>query len=369
MRHELNLARGRVGDNSQENWVIMFTMMGRWPDNLIAYHEEGGFTAPRLDLLHWKSTIRPAAVPQDWEAYMALVVAYGTDATAELQRHIEDRYGAEANFFALITGFTGSGKSSCAVTLMRFIRHLSKRPLAPDDVKKFVAFDQAQLGPILQRCVRGDVVILDEELRTSGEGSRTRAMTALNVENTLRATGVSMIICSPEVSEHVAAQIELRAFLYNRETKRTKFMMYKKGVPIGYVDLAWCLPQDYAVYKAIKQGNLARTLRMQFQPDDLLYEAIMERMFTNPRFCGFIDKLNKVKKNLLLAAVSNMSSRLQLTETQQKKAVDLCIAMMEVYPRVTDAEWLEVWGRAPAPEFARIAKKFYLEAEMASTPG
>lgn len=351
---QLNAAYMKVAESRGENFVLAVGVMEKLGEHIRAFWDERGYKAPKAFYDYFYQRVMPVTLPDDRQAYIGLMAALVTDWGPNLIQHIRERLSEEGNFFGQVMGWTGSGKSSCALNLLDGISTID-----PERFEDHVAIDLEDAPAKLQGKKPGQGIVLDEELELTGEGSTTSRKTFSNIENTLRASGVNMLICSPQAKEHDASQFVLEAILWNRAKRRTLFVAWVMGVPLGYVIIPWMRDELYAKYKPWKQKNVERTLRAQFRKENALFE-MMHDIFGHDGFVTVLHSYHKINKTQLKAMIAAFFGHRAWVKTLRDQLADFTHDQLTVYHKLGD-KYTKVWGGDPHPNFVRIAKKYYDE--------
>jgi hypothetical protein len=317
-------------------------------------YEEIGLQAPAMmwDALWMR--VHKHVRPADLNEYISFLVALLTDYRRQFCRHIEYRMQHQGNVHIACRGPTGSGKSSCMITIMDWIK-----PIPKDGLCDRLAFDIHEIPRKLAKLTAGDTVLLDELVAVAGEGARTNQMLLKNMEDTLRASQRNLIVASPAEREHSTMQVDLECIAWDPAKKYSLFLVWVEGKPVGVLPVPWCSQDLYDQYQPWKEENVKRTLAGQFKDNEQTAKAVMA-LFDDSRFTEYLWLgVNKPKMTDFNTAITlfaqGMLSQAQV-ERMAKFAHDQCYA----YQRV--AEKFEFFFGVPANAgFKKIASKCYEE--------
>lgn len=294
--------------------------------------------------------------PEHWcadaSAHIAFVRAVFTDYTDRFWRHIEHRLGHEANVHYEWIGGTGTGKSSCAITVADWMQ-----PIEPDHLLDHVNFDLGELQDKLKTKRPRETVIQDEFLQQSGEGARTVSSLFANIEDTLRASQVSLFTCSPRRHEHATMQAQLEALFYNSQRRFTVFLVWKNDHPLGVVAIPWCRDELYAAYKRFKDRNVARSLSGAFQDRDWTIRNAC-RAFEDPNFVDWMVTLHKGKqwtKTDFYRAIGIFRSE-SMAGSQRETLAAFMVEMVHAYKRA-EPKFRKWFGVDPPAGLRTLAGK------------
>src|ERR1041385_4566194 len=323
-----------------------------------------GLEAPPLtwDAL-WKR-VEKSVSPQDLQAYLWLVQAFLTDYGPRFFQHVAYRMATGGNVHASCRGPTGSGKSSCMIALMDWIR-----PIEAGQLVNHLAFDIHEIPTKLRRLGPGDTLLLDELVGSSGEGARTNQMLLANLEDTLRASQRNLIIATPAGTDHATMQVDLECIAWNRKRRFSLFLVWVDGVPMGVVALPWCKEAHYAEYSPWKLENVQRTLSGQFNDNEQTAKAVMG-LFEDPRFVEYLfigaNKLKMADLNTgIVLFAPGMRTQAQV-ERMAKFGYDQLYAVQRMEQEYGPGDGFAAkfeffFGVRPNPGFLKIASKCYDE--------
>lgn len=284
--------------------------------------------------------------------HVGLMRALLTDYGPRLSQHIKYRLLTDGNVHIEITGPTGLGKSSCAISIADWIW-----PIRPDELLRHVNFDLDELTDKLPRLLRGQSVIQDEVLELTGEGSATARAKLKNVEDTIRKKGVNLITCSPREHDFATMQLELEALAWNRTAKWTLFLAYVGGKPAGVVPIPWCRPELWAVYDEFKAGNVERSLSGAFQDRKWLTRKCM-RFFADPDLVDYLDSMPKGRQftrtdfDRAIGAFRGDA----MASVQRQKVAAMMFEMVTSYKRNAH-KFERWWGLRPNEGLAKLARR------------
>jgi len=147
--------------------------------------------------------------------------------TKTFKAETKRRTRGEKNFILEITGATGIGKSILAITLG--LDWMNKK-LDDEDV----CFTSDLLIRRAGVVRKSHLLIQDEQTRQFGVGSNREEFERINIEETTRKFGLSMIFCSPTSKEHSSAHYILEVICRCSEERLTKVAIINDGVYLGY---------------------------------------------------------------------------------------------------------------------------------------
>jgi hypothetical protein len=287
-------------------------------------------------------------------AHMWLLRALLTDFHDSFWGQFEYRLRTGGNVHLQLCGPTGLAKSSCAITIAHDVKRME-----PDRLLRHLSIDVGELPEKLKDKQAGDTVILDEFLKTAGEGSRTTGSLMENLEDTLRASQVNLFVSSPRRNEHGTMQAQLEVILWNPEAGWSLFLVWIDGLPHGVVALPWCPPALYAVYKTWKDGNVQRTLEAQFSDNSYLARMVA-KVCDDSRFVKFLVKARgKPKLKDFKTALTLFQPQMMAGATSEKLAGfmhDLFYGWDQIGSDLKD--W---FGITSSPGMTAIAQKCYEE--------
>lgn len=253
---------------------------------------------------------RPVSQAEEFDAYLRYVRALLTPYNDRFSQHIRDRLLDNANVHLEFCGGTGTRKSSCAIGLADWQRHLE-----PGDLAKRLSFDLSELVANIATLGPGDVAIHDEYLQATGTGSKTQQAVVENQQDTLRRSGVSVYMCSPRRQEHDATHLVLETLLVNRERQFTVFMLWKLEVPLGVVALPWAPAHLWTEYEPWKDANTERSKSASFKDSQRLKRLALRVM----EDCDFVEEVmlaakKPTKKDVRQALEDHCAVQLSATE-------------------------------------------------------
>lgn len=322
-------AYARIADGRDENFAYWLVARDEIQRRLALNFENAGLEAPPLAAVDLMDRAAPEAALRDSNEHIAFVKALMTDATPLLWDHIEYRMTTDGNVHLEIIGGTGSGKSSCAITIADGIQRI-----APERLLDHVNFDLGELQAKLKTKKARETVVQDEFLQTSGEGARTTQALFQNLEDTLRASQVNLIVCSPRVHEHATMQARLEAIAWNPAQKWSAFLLYTHDRPKGVVAIPWCREELWNVYSTFKKQNVSRSLSGAFQDKTWLVRTAL-RFFDDAELVDYLKTMVKgrqFKRADFEEAISVFHGDM-MTVTQREKVASFMQRMTAAYKR------------------------------------
>lgn len=354
IRQFMSLAYGSVGETGAENWGIWELHIGQVVDELREAYRAAGWCAPRgfWDSFWFRVDLpRPSA---DGTAHMRLIEALTVDYGEAFEEHILDRINTEGNVLLAIRGFTGSAKSSCAGSIADWLQ-----PIPPEGLLDHYCVDVNRLPAAIKGRPRGWWQILDELLRTAGDGSTTLAKMLHNVEDNIRKSGVCLIVTTPDGHDHATMQFELEAIFSNPKEKKTLFLVWIKGQPHGVIAIPWMRKELYEKYEPWKDGNVARSLAGYFN-DNTETARLAVQLFENPKLVRHLSGIaNKPKRADIHNAIRWYHPGM-LSTAQTDAVTDFTYGALYAFERM--APYFEDdFGVKPNQGMAKIAEKCYKE--------
>jgi hypothetical protein len=354
----LSVAYGSVGSDGKENWGLWGEQMRHVLTTLRDRYEAAGWTAPRLIRDSFWKRIESPRPSSDPVQHLRLIEAMVTDYCDAVQAHLAERLEEEGNVIAVFSGDTGMAKSSCAVSLAEELRTVT-----PDEFQRNLVIDVSRLSRALQGKTAGDWVLIDELLRTAGEGSRTLQALLENVEDTIRKSGVSVFLCAPAGTEHAAVKIEFEAILKNRKQMATLFLVWVNGQPHGVVAIHWMRSELYAVYEPWKDKNVARSLAGVFRDASAIPRLAIEAFSHELVVESLLDVHGRPKKGDYEEALRDFFPGMR-TATESKAIASLMMKFASDWKR-KEAKFERMYGLAPPPGLLAVAKLYAPKATRA----
>jgi hypothetical protein len=259
---ELNAAFRGLFNEKVANLVFWKEVVENVAGRIRRKYEAAGIELPPFNARGFWAQLTPASASVDVEGHLELVRALQTNLQEELCNHIRYRLEHGGNVHFAFAGTTGLGKSSCAISLSNWMK-----PVLPGELGRRLAFDQSDLIRKLPHLTRGELAVEDELPIGAGQGSKTQANIAENVEDTLRGTGVSIARCTPkrERAESGTTQATFELMGWNPSRQFSVFLAWFANRPHGVVAMPWAPQHVWAEYDPWKKGNLQRTLTAQFR--------------------------------------------------------------------------------------------------------
>jgi hypothetical protein len=361
-----------------------------------AEYRKAGLSAPALMWDNLWARVNLPVPDSDGNAHVRLVRALSTNYGDRLLEHIADRMSSNGNVHVSISGWTGLGKSSCAIALMDWIK-----PIEPGSLAQRLCFDLHELPGKVARLERGDTALQDELVRTSGEGSRTAQMMLDNLEDTLRKSGRNLIVISPRQQDHGTMQVELEVIAWSPPMQRPSaipgewepwdvcrrcyestgqavvqplrggrcetcqwqgfslFLAWVEGIPMGVVPLPWAPASLFATYSTWKDANTQRSIEGRYNDNQQNAKATMS-LFENEKFTEWLWLgVNKPKKRDFETAIL-MYYPGMLTQSQVDRMATFAYEACYSYDRLRERfEWFH--SVKPNRGFEKIAGKCYEE--------
>jgi hypothetical protein len=350
----LAAAASAIAANNMANFQLWSGVQQSLVVDIRSTYEAIGLEAPPLAWDAFWRRVELLVPPSDMQAYIWLIDALLRDYGERFFQHIVYRLGNHGNVHVACRGPTGSGKSSCMIALMDWIKAIQSGQLV-----NHLAIDIHEIPRKLAKLEAGDTLLLDELVATAGEGSRTNQMLLDNLEDTLRASQRNLIVASPGKRDHSTMQVDLECIAWHTTRRFSVFLVWVEGIPMGVLALPWCGPQHYAEYAPWKAGNVTRTLAGQFKDNEQTAKAVMA-LFEDPRFVEYLWLVvNKPKMGDFNDAITLFYPAM-LTQAQVERMAKVAHTQCYSYQRLADRfEFL--FGVKPNSGFKKIATKCYEE--------
>lgn len=350
----LNAAYSSVMTNRTDNWRMWQDVRLQVTGILKRRFEDAGITAPPWNLDALWARIDLPHPSRDPNAHLALVRALLTNYGARFWEHIRYRMENDGNLHIELVGGTGMAKSSCAITLADAIH-----PIAPDRLVEHLSRDVSDLPARLAGKSAGETVIQDEFVQVAGDGAATVRNLFTNLEDTLRASQVNLLVLSPRRQDHGTMQATLEAILWNPERGFTVFLVWLEGIPHGVIALPWAKAALWEAYKPWKQESIERTLRGQFR-DNAYIARLAVAAFADERLVQFLlSTANKPTRKDFHMALDFFQAQMMASTQVDRMAsfmYDICYAWDRVEPH------FESWFGVKANNgLKRVAVKCYQE--------
>jgi len=337
-----------------EKWhrLGMWTWTMEYVEEVLAkaFKSNGFETAP----LYWDAFMQrvcPPAPLADRAEHMRLVRACMTDYTTQVQAQIRYREADEANNHFEFTGKTGTRKSTSAIAVADWAS-----PIDPARISEYVNLDFAQIATRLRSKKRGEWVIQDELLETAGEGSRTLQLRVQNILDTLRKSGVSLAMCSPDSRQMATVQAGFESLAWNKQRHQTIQLVWVDGLPHGVTRIPWCRKELYDAYVPWKDGNVDRTLSGHFKDNAFMARSAV-RLFQDEHLVEFLRGIrDRPAKKDLRAAVRLFSAEM-ISGEQEEGLVDFVHTILEGYDRI-GPNYQKWWGLQPPLSMKAVAELF-----------
>lgn len=325
----LAAAYSAVADGRAENFGLFLHVSRTLRALFTEMFEARGLELPDMAMDVLLSRLAPVSPSPKASEHIALVAAMLNDYSNIFARHLEYRLATDANNHLEITGGTGSGKSSCALTIANWLSEIE-----PAKLEAYVNFDLAELPDRLRGKKARETVIQDEFIQVTGEGANTTKALFMNLEDTLRGSGVNLFVLSPRRQEHGTMQATLEAVLWNRAERYTLFLVWIEGRPCGVVAVPWCNESLWRAYSEFKRRNVGRSLSGAFQ-DRMWAVRNAMRFFANENLVDYLQTVNKgkaFKKTDFEAAIVLFSAEMQ-TVSQRGLTASFMLGMVANYKR------------------------------------
>lgn len=360
----LAAAASAIAADNAANFEVWTGVQAEFVAGLRRQYEACGLEAPPFGWDAFWMRVEQPVPGSDVLAYIRLVRALMTDYGDRFCQHVVYRMATNGNVHVSCRGPTGSGKSSCMISLMDWIK-----PIQPGNLVNHLAFDIHEIPGKLRKLSAGDTLLLDELVGSSGEGSRTNQVLLANLEDTLRASQRNLIIATPGGNDHATMQVDLECIAWNRERKFSVFLVWVDGLPMGVIALPWCDAALYAAYSPWKDNNVQRTLSGQFKDNEQTAKAVME-LFEDQRFVEYLFiGANKLKMGDINTGIvlfyQGMLTQGQV-ERMAKFAYDQLYAVQRMEQEYGKGEGFAAkfeffFGVRPNKGFLKIATKCYAE--------
>lgn len=350
----LNAVYSSILQSRLQNWGMWEAVRAHVVGTIRAkYRADGLEAAPMWEDAFWARIDKPLPDSNPLR-HVSLVAALLTPYNERFCRHIRYRLEHAGNVHFEFSGPTGSGKSSCAIAVADWMRQIDAARLP-----SHLSFDIADLTARFRGKERGDTVILDEYLQTAGEGARTAQGQFANLEDTLRASGVSLFVCSPRRHEYATMQAQLEAVLWNPAKAFTRFLVWIEGEPRGVVDLPWARKPLFDVYQVWKDQNVSRTRSGHFRDRAQRVKSAM-RAFEDDNLVDYlVNSSNKPKKTDFHAAVDFFHPEM-LSVSQVDGVVSFMYNVCYNYERLAP-KLKRMFDVEPTPGLQKVARKCYGE--------
>lgn len=342
---------GAFAKEQGATWAARVTLSQQAAQDFRANCQNAGLEMAPLNQDAFLSRLRPDDGKQGGD-HIAMVRAITTDYSARFSQHIQYRLLTDGNVHIEITGPTGLGKSSCAISIADWIW-----PIQPGELLRHVNFDLDELTEKLPVLQRGQSVIQDEVLELTGEGAATARAKLKNVEDTIRKRGVNLITCSPREHDFATMQIELEAVAWNPHAKWSLFLAHVGGKPMGLVPIPWCRAELWAEYDAFKEANLERSLSGAFQDRKWLTRKCM-KFFADENLVDYLDSMPKGRQftrsdfDRAIGAFRGDA----MASVQRQKVAAMMFEMVTAYKRNAH-KFEKWWGVRPNAGLDRLARR------------
>lgn len=348
----LTAANTGVGGQAINNYALWLKARADILTGVRSRFKRAGLEMAPLYEWSFEKRIAPKQKPHDMDRHVELVDAILTDAAPRFWRHCQYRLRTNGNVVFEFTGHTGTGKSSCALTVADW---LSRIPEAR--VREYVNFDLGDLPKKMSTKKRGETIIQDEYVNLSGEGARTNKGMFENIEDTTRKSGVNLFVLSPRgrSNDEGVTQARLESIAWNPREQWTLFLVHVDEAPLGVVAIPWCRKELYEEYEKWKDGNVERSLAGNFRDDTFLAKVAMS-MFANEKVQLYLGEIAKsLKRAHFDNAVAWWRPDGMLTLAQEARVAEYMHTWCQGYELL--APHIEtLWGVAPNEGYHRVAR-------------
>lgn len=375
-----NLSRSKVQNYSEWQDAMDAVEAAVW-DNFNAV----GLEAAPLAQQWLRERIRPPGPEADRQAHLRFLRALLTNAHGFVWDQYHYRQATAGNLVVQWVGDTGMGKTTCALYYMD-----DTHAIRPEDLLAHVTIDVGELPDKLKTKQPGQWVLLDELLRTSGEGSHTLAGMLANVEDTMRAGGVNLATCSPTLEASAVTQLQNEVILWapprgiktgNLRCRRchvpwrggycacgwrpfSLFVCWVKGVPVGVFGAWWSSAEHHAVYSPWKAGNVERTLRATFRDRSFTAKQAL-KLLVDPGVVRYLKTFDDGKPRIgdFEDCVLDRGEGM-LTSDQTRRIAQLMMRMCLKFSKLAVADangqtlFQALYGVPPPPEVKELAARW-----------
>lgn len=349
--HKLSAAYAQVVEGKEDNYLLWMNMRRQLRAFFERKWKEVGLEAPPWNLDARLLQLVPYYPKDDPNGHIALVSAMMTDYGARCCEHIRYRLEHNGNVHIEIAGFTGSAKSSSAISIADWIKRIRRGNLVDH-----LSIDLFELPKKLASKGPWETVIQDEYTKLAGEGANTQQALFANVEDTIRASQVNLLAVSPRRQEHGTMQCVLEAVLNDWKRMYTAFLVWIDDFPHGLWAIPWAAEELWNdEYTPWKKKNVERSLAGHFKDNTYLVRTAMA-VFEEQRFVEYFEAAtNKPKKTDFSNAMELFLPQM-LTHSQIDKIVSMMFNLTTNYDRL--APKMEAWfGVKPNDGLRRVAKK------------
>jgi hypothetical protein len=297
MEFEISAAYSQLGQSRADSFEIWHKVRLKYRDEVRRVHKDAGFeNTPLMEEVLW-DRCAPTVPASDPLVHVNFLRAMLTPATRLFQAHCVYRYNKGGNVMGQIQGPTGLTKSSIALGFAEWFAQTT-----PARQMELLVYHPWTFPDVYAQAKAPEVVISDENVEASGEGSRTLKQTMTMMEQQTRKSQVSSLAVSPEGSERGAQQFTLEVILVDWGGKRTRCILWYNDHPLGFVELPWCSEEMWKHYTPWKDANVERSKGAYFNDQKALFRMLND-LCDRPEFQMFVKNLNKPKKQDLEAAV------------------------------------------------------------------
>ncbi len=350
----LCLAYEKVMDDRAKNFFAWRRTLTALVQKLRAKLRSAGLCAAPFDEDAFWSRIDLPVPASDPTQHIRLIHALLRDYQDCVAAQIQYRHRHNANVHLEITGPPGMAKSSCAISIINWIRRIT-----PSELMRHLSIDVTELPSKIMRMQPGESVIQDEYVQTSGEGSRTAKSLFENLEDTLRGSQVNLIVLSPRRQEHSTMQAIFDLIMWNPERRFSLFLVWIRGTPMGVVAIPWAPDPLWEAYGPWKAANVERTLQGQFRDTTYLAKLAMQA-FQDPRLVEYILHLsNKPKKSDFKTALEFFLPQM-ISGSQSDRMVNFIHDACYNFEAISD-KFLDWFGVEPCEGFQAVARRCYKE--------
>ncbi|MBI2077956.1 MAG: hypothetical protein HYT80_06235 [Euryarchaeota archaeon] len=309
LEEDASAAYAQLGEDREESFGIWHEVRDKYLKEVKARHKGDGYEAsPLYEEVLW-DRCAPVVPGNDALAHVRFLRAMLTPFTRTFQLHKVYRYQHGGNWQGQTIGLTGTTKSSIELggaewwhQALGVLRGEPDRPMDYKRQMELMVYHPWRLPDVYANARAGEIVVVDENIDTSGEGSRTLKQSLTMMDEQNRQSMVNGVRISPTLSDHAAQQYAKETLLVNWETRRTRSMCFFGEYPLGFLDEPWCSPEMFSYYSPWKEANVKASKGAYFNDNKALFR-IMNDLADRPEFVAFAEKLNKPTKEQLKAAV------------------------------------------------------------------
>lgn len=345
---------GKAWEDPMANFEAYAELRTKYEAQVRGEFEVQGLRKPWATWQAFWRRVFPLAAPRNSVEFLDLLYAVTTPVDAEFQRHRKERMDDDGNNFIEIVGTTGSGKSTVGLGIAD-----EDAPIDPAQLENHVAFDQAKVPQKLAGLQRGQYLVLDEQTRLSGEGSKTAADELANIEDQFRASGKNMIVISPTQRDHQTVQLRLKTFAWSKDRQKTCLLLYADDVPLGFITRPFSRAELWTAYTPLKKAQVERSESAKFG-DAADLARIVNETVADPRCVAFLTAGGKPKRKEFETALGMYYGR-GIPTRKMSKVVGIFERTCYNWERYKTGLFKEQYGLDPHENFASVAKACYKE--------